>query len=254
MDNMLSLLSLSKNAVVCAYEKLLELDKKDKKEYSFSMKIPKEAKAIADKIIEELLIDKLSITGANVLSEESGLSKEEKNSKLLFVIDPIDGTLNFVRGISTCSISVALYDGDELLFGVIASYPDGNFSWGGKKIGAFIDNFEIKVSSIDECEKGILCTGFPSRFEFDYESINNQISIMKKFGKVRMLGSASQSLLKVAQGSAEAYVENEIMLWDVAAGLAILEGAGGNFTCKKGSSEYALNVFASNGLIKKMTN
>jgi len=249
MDSVLNLLELSKDAVFCAYEKLIELDKKEVKNYVFSSEIPKEAKAIADKIIEDILINKLSIAGLNMLSEESGLLRQENNSKLHFVIDPIDGTINFVRGISTCSISVALYDGEVPLFGVIASYPKGNIAWGGKKVGAFIGNLEIKVSTINNSENGILCTGFPSRFQFNYESINKQMTLMKKFGKVRMLGSASQSLLYVAQGSADAYAENEIMLWDVAAGLAILEGAGGSFSLKPGSNKYALNVVASNGHI-----
>ena len=254
MDNISNLLQLSKDAVIIAYEKLVELDEEEIKNYFFSTKISKEAKAIADKIIEEILINKLSKAGLNILSEESGLSRIKNNSKLRFIIDPIDGTVNFVRGISSCSISVALYDGDKPLFGVIGSFPQGNIAWGGKKIGAFIDDIEIKVSCIGDSKKGILCTGFPSRFQFDDESIRNQINLMRKFAKIRMLGSASQSLLKVAQGSAEAYIENEIMLWDVAAGLAILEGAGGSFLSDLGRSKYALNVVASNGLIDNIGN
>jgi len=243
------LLELSKNAVICAFNKLIELDKQGVKQYVFSDEIPKEAKARADTIIEKILINKLLVSGLSILSEESGLSKGESNSTLRFVIDPIDGTVNFVRGISNCSISVALFDGDLPVFGVLASYPSGAIAWGGKKIGAFIDNLEIKVSSIDNSEKGILCTGFPSRFQFNSESIFRQMNLMSEFSKVRMLGSASQSLLQVAQGSAEVYAETDIMVWDVAAGLAIVEGAGGIFSTSPGSCEYALDVIASNGLI-----
>ena len=245
----MNLLELSKSAVICALNKLIELEKQKVKQYIFSDEIPKEIKAEADKIIEKLLIDKLSVSGLNILSEESGLLQTDSNSSLRFVIDPIDGTANFVRSISNCSISVALLDGDLPVFGVLASYPKGAIAWGGKKIGAFIDNLEIKVSSIDNPDKGILCTGFPHRFQFNSESISKQINLMSKFGKIRMLGAASQSLLQVAKGSAEVYAETDIMLWDVAAGLAIVEGAGGNFTTNPGSFDDTLDVIASNGLI-----
>jgi len=248
----MDLLELSKNAVICAFNKLIELNEQGIKQYAFLDEVPKEAKARADTIIEEILINKLLVADLSILSEESGLSKAESGSTLRFVIDPIDGTVNFVRGISNCSISVALLDGDLPIFGVLASYPSGAIAWGGKEIGAFIDNLEIKVSSIDNSEKGILCTGFPSRFQFTSESIFKQINLMSRFGKVRMLGSASQSLLQVAQGSAEVYAETDIMVWDVAAGLAIVEGAGGIFSTSFGNCEYALDVVASNGLIGNM--
>ncbi len=248
----MDLLELSKNAVICAFNKLVELDEQGVKNYVFSDEVPKEAKADADTIIEKILIDKLSVSDLSILSEESGLSKAQSNSTLQFIVDPIDGTINFLRGISNCSISVALFDGDAPVFGVLASYPSGRIAWGGRKIGAFIDNSEIKVSSINNSEKGILCTGFPSRFQFNSESIFKQMDLMSKFSKVRMLGSASQSLLQVAQGSAEVYAETDIMIWDVAAGLAIVEGAGGIFSTSSGNCDYALNVIASNGFIENI--
>ena len=75
---------------------------------------------------------------------------------------------------------------------------------------------------------------------------------MQSFNKVRMLGSASQSLLHLAQGSVEAYVEKNIMIWDVAAGIAIVEGAGGEFTIKNNQDySYPIEVIASNNLIDK---
>ena len=77
------------------------------------------------------------------------------------------------------------------------------------------------------------------------------MNLMQSFNKVRMLGSASQSLLKVAQGSVEAYVESNIMIWDVAAGLAIVEGAGGEFRINKKDFNCPIEVIASNNLIDK---
>ena len=247
----MDLLKLSKNAVVHALDKLIELDKKNIKDYQFSNKVSREVKAEADIIIEKILIDKLSISDLNILSEESGLIKSESNSNLRFIIDPIDGTVNFIRGICNCSISVALFDGNTPVFGVLASYPSGIIAWGGKGIGAFIGEMPINVSSIKDTKKGVLCTGFPSRFEFNSKTILEQIHLMQSFNKVRMLGSASQSLLQVAQGSVEAYVESNIMIWDVAAGLAIVEGAGGEFRINKQDYNYPIEVIASNNLIDK---
>ena len=247
----MDLLKLSKNAVVHALDKLIELDKQNIKDYLFSNEVPKEVKAEADIIIEKILIDKLSISDLSILSEESGLIKSESNSNLRFIIDPIDGTVNFIRGICNCSISVALFDGNTPVFGVLASYPSGIIAWGGKGIGAFMGEMPINVSSIKDTKKGVLCTGFPSRFEFNSKTILEQIHLMQSFNKVRMLGSASQSLLQVAQGSVEAYVESNIMIWDVAAGIAIVEGAGGEFRINKQDYNYPIEVIASNNLIDK---
>ena len=80
-------------------------------------------------------------------------------------------------------------------------------------------------------------------------SVEKHLKMMSHFGKVRMLGAASNSLLQVAKGAAEIYSEKEIMLWDVAAGLAIVKGAGGEFNIKQGNAKNAVNVVASNGLI-----
>jgi myo-inositol-1(or 4)-monophosphatase len=248
----MDLLELSKSAVNCAINELLELEKNNVKQYVFSKEIPREVKASADTIIEKILIDKLSSSGLTILSEESGQIQSNSNSSLRFIIDPIDGTVNFVRGIPICSISVALFDGDLPIFGVLGSYPSGALAWGGREIGSFVDNIKIKVSSIDKPHKGLLCTGFPSRFKFNSKSMAKQTNLMSKFSKVRMLGSATQSLLLVAEGSAEMYSETDIMLWDVAAGLAIVEGAGGVCFINPGSLKYALDVTASNGLIKNI--
>jgi myo-inositol-1(or 4)-monophosphatase len=248
----IDLLELSKNAVLIALNKLSELDNKNIKNYFFSQEIPRELKADADVIIENILIEKLSLSGLSIVSEENGLTKSKIDSKLRFIVDPIDGTVNFIRGISNCSISVALFKGNMPVFGVIGSYPDGVIAWGGKDIGAFIGETPIKVSSIKNPKKGVLCTGFPSRFEFESKESLDQINLMQTFNKVRMLGSASQSLLKVAQGSVEAYTESRIMIWDVAAGIAIVEGAGGEFRINyKKDYDKPLDVVASNNLIDK---
>jgi len=252
-DNIKKLLILSKDTAQNALNKLRELDHSGEKDYSFSLDIPREIKARADVVIEQLILEQLRPTGIDILSEESGLIQGEQTSNLRFIVDPIDGSVNFVRGILECSISIALFDGEKPIFGVLASYPSGKVAWGGKTIGAFLANDKLSVSTINKSEKGILCTGFPSRFNFDDKSISSHVYLMAKFSKTRMLGSASQSLLQVAKGAAEAYFESNIMIWDVAAGLAIVEGAGGKFNIKiKKSYETPVDVFAHNNVIEKI--
>jgi len=249
----MSLLTLAKNTVTSALKLLHELDVAGTKKYKFSNEIPREIKADADLIIEQFLIKELSKSDINILSEESGYINNQAQSEtnLKFIIDPIDGTVNFVRNLGSCSISIALFDGDKPIFGVLGSYPGGSIAWGGKDIGAFEGYKPLKVSTIDDASKGILCTGFPSRFAFNSKSKLEQMTLMQNFGKVRMLGSASQSLLKVAQGSAEAYVENDIMIWDVAAGVAIVEGAGGKVDLTQKAEKGLLAVKVTNNIIKE---
>jgi len=245
-----SLLDLSKETALMALEKLKQLDKESIKQYSYDENIEREVKALADIIIEKIILDKLLPTGINILSEEAGLIEGDQNSRLKFIIDPIDGTVNFVRGVAECSICIALFEEEKPIFGVIASYPSNEIAWGGKQLGSFLGSSKLEVSNIGESEKGLLCTGFPSRFKFEKKSLSSQIRLMSKFGKTRMLGSASQSLLKVAKGSAECYSEHKIMIWDVAAGIPIVEGAGGRIKINNISKEDdSLDVTADNGYI-----
>mgnify|MGYP000689231979 CR=1 FL=1 len=245
-----NLLDISRKTALIALDKLIELGREDVKHYSFDVNIPREIKAVADTVIEKIILEQLLPTGVDILSEESGLLHGDNSSSLRFIIDPIDGTVNFVRGIANCSISIALFDGNKALFGVIASYPNGTLAWGGKNLGAFLNDKKLKVSTIDDPKKGVLCTGFPSRFKFDAQSFSSQMNLMSNFGKTRMLGAASQSLLQVAKGAVECYSEQDIMLWDVAAGIAIVEGAGGRVKITSSNwDDESLNITIDNGFL-----
>jgi myo-inositol-1(or 4)-monophosphatase len=250
---MQNLLNLSIEVAHIALDKLIELDKEKRNGYFFDKNISREVKSEADIIIENIILEKIRPTGIEILSEEAGILKASKNnlSSLRFIIDPIDGTVNFVRGITDCSICIALFDGDKPIFGVIASYPSRNIAWGGKEIGSFLEGARLQVSTIQNPKEGVLCTGFPSRFKFDKQSFSTQIKLMADFGKTRMLGAASQSLLQVAKGNVECYSEQNIMLWDIAAGIAIVEGAGGKVEITNSNIfDKSINVTADNGNIK----
>ena len=153
-----------------------------------------------------------------------------KKDKVYWVVDPIDGSFNFLRNILSCSISIALYCNNKILFGVIGEYPSGDIYWGGKKYGSYFNKRKIKCSNIKEFNNAVLATGFPSRFKFSNKNLLTYIKYIKIFAKIRMIGSASLSLINLSSGKFDAYYEQNIMFWDIAAGLAILEGAGGTYS------------------------
>lgn len=250
MDDIKDLSILIKDVAYSACRTFCDAQDKFRQDYEYSKVVPREMKATMDQILEEKILERLVPIGLPILSEEKGEIEGRHDSDLRFVVDPLDGTVNFARDLGPASISIALCRGNDPVFGSIGIYPTGDLAWGGKNVGAFLNDRAIKVSDITESEKSVLCTGFPARFQFDdIEGSKRYMSNMSHYGKVRMLGAASISLLKVAQGSAELYVEKDIMLWDVAAGLAIVEGAQGVVSVEPGRSNHALNVVASNGVI-----
>jgi myo-inositol-1(or 4)-monophosphatase len=135
------------------------------------------------------------------------------------------------------------------LFGVIAEYPSGDIYWGGRGVGSFVNGSKIIVSDKNDASSSVACTGKPSRLILNENILPLFLNLFNSFGKIRMLGSASISLIKLARGDIDFYLENEIMIWDVAAGIAIVEGAGGVVSAEPGNHPYALNVTATNGKV-----
>lgn len=243
------LLSLAKDAVRKAVQALAEVNT-GPASYRFADDLPREMKAKADQVLEDIVLSYLKPTGFSILSEEAGDLEGTADADYRWVIDPLDGTVNFMRGLAPCAVSIAMYHGDLPVFGVIGEYPSCKLAWGGRSIGAFVDGCPIHVSSITDKSKAILCTGFPSRFDFSGAPAAAFMERVSFYSKVRMFGAASLSLLQVAKGAADAYAEQDIMIWDVAAGLALIEGAGGNVSVSPGRYQYSHNIFASNGLLQ----
>ena len=118
---------------------------------------------------------------------------------------------------------------------------------GGDDIGAYCDDQEIRVSVTLSKAEACICTGFPVRFENENNLMKQNFwRMVRQYAKVRMLGSAAISLVNVAKGATDVYSEQNIMIWDVAAGIAIVGGAGGSVHFNPGTIEYSLDVYASN--------
>jgi len=207
----------------------------------------KEMKTELDLLAEKIIIDELKLTKLSILSEEEGMIKGDPLDSRCWIVDPIDGTFNYIKNLGPCTVSIGLWDQSTPIFGVIFSVNTEELFWGGKEFGAFCNEQVISVSDIDDISLSSICTGFPVRF--DMESEENATAFwtsINKFSKVRMIGCASMSLVYVARGSAEVYMENQIMIWDVAAGVAIVEGAGGVVSFTSGVVANALRVKVSN--------
>jgi len=203
-------------------------------------------KIAGDTISQEFILDKLS-SGSNlpVISEE--LTNQQPQEEYYWVVDPLDGSLNFSRSLPLYCISIALMCGNSAVLGVIYDpLRDETFS-GGPELGAWLNGKEIKVSTVGRKQEAIICTGFPSLSDFSDDKLQSFVSGVQEFKKIRLLGSAALSLAYVACGRADFYHEDGILLWDVAAGLALVQGAGGReWVCKYADHPFQLNVKAAN--------
>lgn len=246
MADIPALLELAKSTAVQAGGRLTDAGLTG---FSFSEELPREVKSMADGVLEDVILKSLSKSGLDILSEECGLVSGIRPEQFRFIVDPLDGTFNFVRKLGPCAISIALWSADRPLFGVIFDLVNGSLFWGGKELGAWKDGSPIQVSRVSDISRAAICTGFPVRFNFaDENAWGSFRDRVTPFAKVRMLGSAASSLACVADGRAEVYYEESIMLWDVAAGIALVEGAGGRVRWRENA--LALDVFAGNGCLE----
>jgi myo-inositol-1(or 4)-monophosphatase len=243
-----ALLDLAKSTVSRAANRLLDQVAPGDVHYVHSPEHQREIKAIADAVMEQEILAGLAEAQLSILSEESGYTASPQTTPRWFIVDPLDGTFNFVKGLGPSAISVALWEYDRPVFGVIYSLVERQLAWGGRGIGAFIEGRRISVSETSDPSLGSICTGFPVRLDMDTElAMQGFWQMVKPYAKVRMLGSAAASLVQVARGAADLYAESSIMLWDVAAGVSIVEGAEGQCVMKRRSGPlWCYDVIAAN--------
>ena len=168
-----------------------------------------------------------------ILAEESGFDGA-KDEQPIWIIDPIDGTMNYSRGVPAACVSIALWQGDKPLLGVIYDFNhDELFS-------AVVLKTAAKTAK--EKSQAILATGFPTYMKQDTDSLERFITTVQGYKKIRMIGSAALSLAYVSCGRFDAYMENSIKFWDVAAGIALCKAAGVECRYEFADDAYTMNV------------
>lgn len=182
-----------------------------------------------DKLSESMLIERIGkyFPEYSVLGEESG--EHDAHSDYLWVVDPLDGTNNYSQGLPVYSVSIGLqYRGETLLGVVYAPYLDELYTAIRGK-GAFLNGVRIHVSDKTELDRSVLGTGFPyDKGIHPVNNIDNLSRILPHLRGIRRMGSAAYDLCCVAAGFLDGYWELGLKLWDVCAGVLIVQEAGGH--------------------------
>ena len=206
--------------------------------------IYKDIKTQADLEMNECIIQVLKSTNIPIISEEMENTFDIIPARC-WIIDPLDGTYNFSRRFPCSGISISLWENNEPVLGVIKDiFTNSTFSCRSNN-GSFQDGVVIKVSEVSEVKDSILATGFPSGASYLTNDLAAFVKNVQSFKKVRAIGAASLMLSYVSAGIFDAYYENDIYLWDIAAGLALVKEAGGKIYYRQ-KSGMKYEVLASN--------
>ena len=185
-----------------------------------------------------------------ILSEETGAIPSSSNIK--WIIDPIDGTINFANGIPICCVSIGVEENGEMLMGAVYNPFMNELFFAEKGKGSFLNDQPIKVSDKDNLLTSCLVTGFPYQY---LDTPNGPLQIFEKLIRksipVRRLGSAALDLCWTAAGRFDGFYEHKLQAWDSAAGYLIVQEAGGIVTDLSGEkfNPYQPGIIATNGKI-----
>lgn len=184
-----------------------------------------------DVAVENFLKEKLAqeFPDFNIIAEEG--ENLDCNIFNTFIIDPIDGTTNFVHGVPFCSISIGIYKDGKEYAGIVYNPILDECYYAQKGYGAFVNGESIGVTSQSNFKRSLMATGFPYSNDKCLEdlnwTINSIYTVLPLCQDIRRLGSASLDLCMVAKGAFEGYFEMNLKPWDVSAGIIILKEAGG---------------------------
>ncbi len=206
----------------------------------------------ADHAAEEAIFEviKKDFPDHYILSEEAGEIAQDSNYK--WIIDPIDGTVNFANGIPICCVSIAVEKDGKMIMGAVYNPLMNEFFFAERGQGAYLNDKRIYVSEQQELLKACMVTGFPYTY---LDMPNGPLQVFERFIRkgipVRRLGSAAIDLCWVAAGRFDGFYEHKLNAWDSAAGFLLVEEAGGKVTDFKGDhySPYQPHIVATNGKI-----
>jgi myo-inositol-1(or 4)-monophosphatase len=206
----------------------------------------------ADHAAEKAIIDIIQKNYPDhfILSEETG--EIITNSEYKWIIDPIDGTINFTNGIPICCVSIGVEKEGEMIMGAVYAPLLNELFFAEKGLGATLNDRKIKVGNKSEVINSCLVTGFPYTY---LDAPNGPLQVFEKLIRkgvpVRRLGSAAIDLCWVAAGRFDGFYEHKLAAWDSAAGFLMVQEAGGKVTDFDGNkySPYQPHIVATNGLI-----
>ena len=215
-----------------------------------SVKGPLDFVSSADTKAEKIIIEELRKSRKNysILSEENG-SQINKDKNNVWIIDPIDGTTNFLHGFPHFAISIALKSKNEIVSGLIYDPIKDEMFYGEKNNGAYFNNQRIRVSKKKKLENCLFATG---RIDSEKNKTNKNITI-------RRSGSAALDMAYVAAGRFDGYFQKNLNIWDIAAGIIIVKEAGGMINEINLDQKNKIKVLASSNeinekLVKNLTN
>lgn len=245
--NCIQELNIAKKAAIEAGKYLLENQINLNQELSSTNRdIKLQADIAAEKIIKDFISRESKIP---ILAEESGISPDSSYENL-WVVDPLDGTANYAREIPLCCVSIALISNFKPILGVIYDFNNDNLYEGSIETSACLNDENISVSKTIKSNEGILITGLPNDTDYSDNVLIEMVKNFQNWRKVRMIGSAALASAYIASGKADLYMESKSYLWDVAAGAAIVNAAGGRAIMKNLNEKFQVDVHFSNSSIK----
>jgi myo-inositol-1(or 4)-monophosphatase len=228
------------------FGKISAIDVREKKKNDFLTFVDEQAEQRIINIIHDSFPDHA------ILAEESG--QQLQNTEFLWIIDPLDGTKNYISGIPVFGISIALKYKDDLILGVVLDPLRNELYWAEKNKGAFLNGKSIKVSINTQLEDCLLATGFPFKYKDHLKNYMTSFEhIFRRVSGVRRMGAACIDLAYLAAGRFDGFWEIGLSPWDVAAGSLIIREAGGKFSDFWGQQDHVFSGYfvASNGIIHK---
>ena len=207
-----------------------------------------------DKESERRLVQKLSalLPGAGFIAEEG--SGSHSDEEYYWLVDPLDGTTNFIHDNAPYCVSIALRNREELLVGVVYEVCRDECYWAWKGSPAYLNGAEIHVSSVDQLDHAFIALGFPYAVDkYKPMALHLVNTLYGTASAMRLQGAAAAELCYVAAGRFEARIESNLGPWDIAAGTLILQQAGGKVTDFEGGDTFysGHQVLASNGKMHK---
>lgn len=191
------------------------------------------------------------VPNAQFLTEEN-TQTQISSSHYSWIIDPLDGTTNFLKGIPVFSVSIALAHDSEPVLGVVYDVMHDECFYGWKTGGAFLNGQHIRVSDVENLEDSVIATGFPYKRGYMPNLAAVLTNVLHHSRGIRRLGSAAIDLAYTAAGRFDGYYETRLNPWDIAAGILLIQEAHGKVTNFQGAEKGILNahhVVASNSKI-----